>query len=104
MGERGACGDLVCVPSPPPGGCGAVSAVAGRVSGGSSKGSQRKERNLSSAVPGTGGEKAERPQRVFDVLMRSISLCNFCSSKAEGHLRFRLALDLGQYRNCLIFP
>lgn len=71
---------------------------------GSGNDSWRKERHFGSAVPGTGGEKAERQQGAFYVLMCSMLLCNFCSSKAEGHLRFKRALDLGQYRNCLIFP
>lgn len=99
MGERGACGEVACAP---PRGCGAVSVVVGRVSGAQAR-AHRGKRNFGSAVPGTGQKAAERQHGVFDVLMRSM-LCNFCSSKAEGHLRLRLALDLGQYRNCLIFP
>lgn len=61
------------------------------------------ERNFGSGVAESGGKKAERQHGAFDVLMHSMLLCNSCSSKAEGHLRF-IALDLGQYRNCLIFP
>lgn len=66
--------------------------------------SQRHVGDFGRAVPITGGKKAEREHRVFSVLMCTMPLCNFCSSKAEGHIRFRLVLDLGQYRNCLIFP
>lgn len=88
----------------PPGAWGAGSVVAGRVSGTQARARGGKERNFASAAPGTWGKKAEGQYGVFDVSMCSASLYNFCSSKAEGHLRFRLALDLGQYRNCLIFP
>jgi len=63
------------------------------VSGDQARAHGGKREILSQAVPGTGGKKAERQHGVFDGLMRSMSLCSLCSSKAEGHLRFRLALD-----------
>lgn len=66
--------------------------------------SQKRVGDFSRAVLITGGKKAERQHGVFSVLICSMPLHSFCSSKAEGHLRFRLVLDLGQYRNCLIFP
>lgn len=78
---------------------------AGRRGGwGSGSSSWSKERHFGSAVPGADRKKAERQQGAFNVLMCSMLLCIFCSSKAEGHLRLRSALGLGQYRNCLIFP
>lgn len=75
----------------------------GRTSG-LSESSQKHVGDFGQAVLITGGKKAESQHGVLSVLICSMPLHNFCSSKAEGHLRFRLALDLDQYRNCLIFP
>lgn len=79
------CGEVACAPARD---CVAGSVMAGRVSG-AQAGAHRGKREILAQL--CLEQEGRRLRGIMGCLMHSMSLCNFCFSEAEGHLRFRLA-------------